>query len=1277
MSRPQWLHSCATATWLCCLVACCAAPACTDGAGGGGSADGSTGSLDAGGPDLDAKGDVGGAGPGCPAGTPGCACAPGGVCFAGACEDGVCSGTPGDGPDAVDTGGSDTDLPPGDACTASADCEPGQYCIRRTSGTHECGALPACVILSGMGLKAWSPEDQDCTQCPPCDEEGTTGAIWPTTNQNGNCICETIDGYFFDDASDELAPAPCDEDGDGWVRDVARGYLSSSDVGLRENARCSVLTVGGFRLVNERGESRDVAVDEVVSPNKTLELFEAAAIDRDDETTGGAAGDKLPTYAGRAFHAAELNGLTKACAGLTADYNQNGVSDIEESWSSQPEHEWQLGLLRMSYFIELHASHYEDADGAGRLVIAERPRCGAGFPLTYGKGSDAYLTCTRVRPYTYDSQSEAPGFDYARWACDATSGSCPPPSASALAQSDGDPSAPDPHPYCVDPPSLEPGAWTGMNHHSQFQCVSFVTNAEGGSLEPYERAANATDKTYAKNVCYLSADDAPEIACNAETGANIEPGVGWSLALYSDETPGCSGESCFARGCIPECPSYEALCPGFSTGTAGCSSDGKDGSLICNKCPETGKPCGAGQKGACASATWYCVTDDDGNETPICGYEPSAGADWRPVSAANDFGDPPFGEDEDCDGFHGDLEVSWFVSAKPDYHPEPPWGWTMDSPGPADQLQQGIIVQAHASYPTVESGALQAPRRRYLYLGKGTLADVPLPPSFSWANVQGTLTIIGGQDEGEMGDWVDDPTGRTTLEGSGANGLLRVRLSRGSVELKKLDIVSTVAPPPAGTTPQNGEGNTALLVMEGMGTSCTGDLTDADLLAQLCGGSSPCCAESWDSDSDDCWAAAKSYGWCPTLTVEDCTITVEGGGDAWGMGYAVDPASGGDDGLPGSPPCSPGGCGGFGCQALASWLTPEIMTDELQCAQYCAQKACYKGIISPFDSYGLGGVGCDGNDGGDSQTELMQWWLPKIGHPGDGNDPTSTSNEGDLGQPGGNGDSGMNGAAATKWDELHFDAQGITFAHKSSALPGSRGGGGGGGGQGGYGVLTVENMCPLGPGGSISVGVCDNALDAWGYVLHGGVGGGGGGGGCGGSQAPSAGSGGAAVGIHSDTRAIALTNTTIDVSDGGGDGGDAIVGGTPGPGGKGGLGFDGFSASNEAKFEYLPTTSGTGGDGGWGGWGGHGMPGLGGPAVCVTLFEETDGGAWDLFGEGASCAKGKAGEDGSPVTTCPQLPGPFAPACNAVDLQPAPKTATKLSESAVIRGAGATLFEPK
>ncbi|MFH1808560.1 MAG: hypothetical protein ABIJ09_07440, partial [Pseudomonadota bacterium] len=339
-------------------------------------------------------------------------------------------------------------------------------CATLNCGTDFCvegatGQNATCIPATCGNNQAADPGDASCLSClVSCNasDTGETGRIWPLALTNGHCVCETRDGYYWDEG-DRQAKA-CDADSDGWVRESARSAITSTDLAMHHNARCRVRSIDRFVLLNELGQRLPVYlcagtpaqthVRANCSAAAPIALYESVRNDSDDEIS---LDPSAPPYAqgpsgsevGRRLRARELNGLTRACVNEGADFNHNGTADLAE-WHGMPTSGMsaeQGVLAQFSYFVELHRGWYErgsESFDVGQYVIAERPRCDADFIVGYGgSGSDYWRSCTRSRDQSYNGVDgpTAPdfGLDFARWSCEAEQGSCPipPPPTDALA----------------------------------------------------------------------------------------------------------------------------------------------------------------------------------------------------------------------------------------------------------------------------------------------------------------------------------------------------------------------------------------------------------------------------------------------------------------------------------------------------------------------------------------------------------------------------------------------------------------------------------------------------------------------------------------------------------------------------------------------------------------------------------------------------------------------------------------------------------------------------
>ncbi|MEL6179249.1 MAG: hypothetical protein AAFS10_09855, partial [Myxococcota bacterium] len=525
-------------------------------------------------------------------------------------------------------------------------CAGGTFCAEGEEGDAVCAGWP-CLDINGdpdenSAFNVNTGECQLCNPRPMCAAEGETGRLWPFTLNTGRCICETQTGYYADVSLNGSARA-CDADGDGWVRSAARGAIESNDQAMRDNARCTVRTIDRFELQNEYGQSREVFLcvnDETVSAapcvrgdscgdggrcfgtagecgeseegctcgcleRAPISLYESVKLDDNRQLDGDI---DTPQYGERRLGAVELNGLTRACVSATADFNDNSISDVNEYHGNpvlQPEGDPVLRSLngtfaKFAYFIELHQGWFARVGGeaVGRYVIAERSRCGNGFPVKYDDvlDGDYWRECTRNRDSEYDSlTSSTVGFDFAQFSCGTEAETCPLPAPLALAADEGSIPA---HGLCdlQQQGALPPadGVWRGMNHHSQFKCALIDPTAAAGQPQSVARSAlsdelgtdgQGQNAVYQFNSCSITgAPVAPSITppdSNANpSGTNITctplprsqvttDDVGFVSVRYNDVgyTKGCINE--WAPSSVPEERlAWRSLCPGYAETSA-------------------------------------------------------------------------------------------------------------------------------------------------------------------------------------------------------------------------------------------------------------------------------------------------------------------------------------------------------------------------------------------------------------------------------------------------------------------------------------------------------------------------------------------------------------------------------------------------------------------------------------------------------------------------------------------------------------------------------------
>lgn len=538
---------------------------------------------------------------------------------------------------------------PSGQCIAVPDCGGAtcsftQYC-NRSGATPTCTANPNC----GPGQATNTVGScQACAPVPTCTGPGFSGRLWPFMTATDVCVCETLDEHFIIGGGSASATA-CDLDGDGWVREEAGDTSVTGDPALGANARCNIKSVDRVRLFDEYGLSIDVlsCVEGLVKASTArpdggvpnggvgmradggllptadggvacsgvvpMRLLETS---RNDIPGNPSAGNKAPAYggsSGRLLAANELNSLTKACTALSADYNDNKLDDIAEvqgtvaATNERPTPALDRARLEsFAYFLELDSAAVE-----GRvLAIRERSRCDATFPFHYAPDAgsptpdDGYLfandkpywrNCARNRDPSYAASTPRPGYDFARYGCDATSLSCPliPPA----------------HPFNVAPvdPSTTlfrdfglcrlsgalpaDGLWRGMNHHSQFKCVNVVSGSSTATTDrQYLEFGQGTDQltfqTCAARPCTTPGDlncsspqgttmerqtRQPVLDCTARAGTALVGSIGFAAVnyrpyrfadtFYAGNTYGPL-ERGYRGGCINEDDAWDTfLCP--------------------------------------------------------------------------------------------------------------------------------------------------------------------------------------------------------------------------------------------------------------------------------------------------------------------------------------------------------------------------------------------------------------------------------------------------------------------------------------------------------------------------------------------------------------------------------------------------------------------------------------------------------------------------------------------------------------------------------------------
>ncbi|MFO0748153.1 MAG: L-type lectin-domain containing protein [Myxococcota bacterium] len=482
---------------------------------------------------------------------------------------------------------------PMSACASELTCRDldcgDDYCMASDTPGIDATCQPSSC---GAG-QAKNPTTGLCVTCAgSCNKAGETGRFWLDTRSNGSCVCETIPDWYLDTTLG-ATPKPCDADGDGWVRTAAQPFMEptgSLDPAIAANARCALHKIDRITLQNEWGQRYEVRLctggpvgeGKTCAQPITSSLYEKTELDDEASLTDLV---KYPVYghdgAGRQLHAEEVNPLSKACVSAGGDLDGNGIDDLQEAAEMDiPAGVTLTGLqsllLDFGYFVELHTSWYEPRaqSEAGTIVIAERSRCAASgdarFVLGYDEasGSSYWKECTRNRRAAFDRSDIQPGFDFARWQCDATSGTCDVPSAPATTTGT---TVPD-HGLCdvVLPPA--DGVWRGMTHHSQFRCAQVTSGAATKSYEVaraslYDKST-ATAGRYQFDACDVSGSARPHGSANpAAVDLSCTPevpeagAVGFIAARYVDDV----GQADYSEGCIDEWRSWPELCPGWDT----------------------------------------------------------------------------------------------------------------------------------------------------------------------------------------------------------------------------------------------------------------------------------------------------------------------------------------------------------------------------------------------------------------------------------------------------------------------------------------------------------------------------------------------------------------------------------------------------------------------------------------------------------------------------------------------------------------------------------------
>ncbi|HEY3447513.1 MAG TPA: hypothetical protein VGK67_14255 [Myxococcales bacterium] len=559
-----------------------------------------------------------------------------------------------------------------DAADPMSACGPPCGVLPKPCGAAQFCVAGACVDAPCKADQAMRQDTNQCVTCGSlCNGEGETGRYWAYTQADSNtCLCETRPGYFVDLAL-SLTAAPCDADGDGWVRSTARLAVESADPAIRANARCDVRRIDRVVLANEYRQT--LAIDLVATgtiAGTSLALYESALADDQTQLDQQMAKSAWAVNGnGRLVRAAEINPFTKACVNELADFNDNGVADVDESQGGTLDaaHAAYAAFAKFAYFMELYAGAYVPpaaGETYGSYVIEERSRCTASAwqhwaPLAVGYESganDSWRNCARATDWT--GAAGEVGADFGKW----NPAGAPPP----IVDAPQDPDALMPaHGLCeVSLPAGGPadGVWRGMNHESQFKCV-VVTNTIPSDPVKAKRSRkpqdlmpqNAAPEHF--NLCHIECPggaacpnssqgpagalpnpSSPVLTCESVTDSvlgNPKPTlVGFAAYRYSATA---------TRGCINEAnePAYRALCPAYLRDPAVVtSSTAKFGSLVCGCGEFLG---GVNCKRGCApidsfkvsnydpatrAGYWMCV-HPVASQATVLQQDPAAGTGYR------------------------------------------------------------------------------------------------------------------------------------------------------------------------------------------------------------------------------------------------------------------------------------------------------------------------------------------------------------------------------------------------------------------------------------------------------------------------------------------------------------------------------------------------------------------------------------------------------------------------------------------------------------------------
>ncbi|MCA9538927.1 MAG: hypothetical protein KC620_08560, partial [Myxococcales bacterium] len=422
-------------------------------------------------------------------------------------------------------------------------------CVTPCGAAMDCPEGSACQPVGGADFLLCAPDcgrdlfnGVDCTPCPPCDraELGEDGpALEPT--RDGRCICETREGFYYTLAG-EIGPRPCDVDHDGWLTRGARLALEADDPVVRARAHCTPVAIEAVELVDEAGGRQRIALDAPVV------LYESARNDEPRRLRAALAADGIPTtLLDDGWTAERLNALTRLCQNTRADYDDDGVSDVDAISGQAPvdADPTLRALARFAHFGELYAMHIAQDGDAMLLRITERPRADLGFAVRFPEmapdAANRWQTCGVRGDARYDPRTPQPGFDFAE-----------------VPAADG---------------------FAGLTHHSLFRCLAVRSTAHADAISDVEPLTAANDYALTRHV---AGGYAPVVA-RPEVGEAL-----WGVARYQHNRPGLQLAGDYRFGCVNECAEYRSnpAAPPVSLGGQACAVPPGEVYLACRALPD-------------------------------------------------------------------------------------------------------------------------------------------------------------------------------------------------------------------------------------------------------------------------------------------------------------------------------------------------------------------------------------------------------------------------------------------------------------------------------------------------------------------------------------------------------------------------------------------------------------------------------------------------------------------------------------------------------------------